>query len=522
MRSVPFVTDLAVVGILATLYFAAGKLGLEFAYVHPSSTAVWPPTGISLAALIILGYRVWPGIFLGAFVVSVTTAGGVAASLGMALGNTLEGLTGAYFVNRFAGGRSAFDRAGGVFKYALFAALLGTSLSATVGVAGLALGGHAASEPIESIWLTWWLGDAAGALLVAPVLVLWIKQPRPGWSPEQTLELGLLLMSLILVAWTVFGGLLALEDKNYPLSFLCIPLLVWPAFRFGQRETVTATLLLSGMAIWGTLRGFGPFVRATPNESLLLLQTYVGVIAVMAMALAATVVERRQAERRMKESFREKEVLGKEIHHRVKNNLQVISSLLSLQAPYIKDKEALEIFRESQNRIRSIALVHEALRQSGNLSRIDMGVYVRNLAGHLFGSYGSPSDRIALKIHVADVWLGVDAAISCGLLIQELLSNALRHAFPPGGKGEIRVELRRQPRSAMTLIVADDGVGLPGGLDFSKARTLGLQLVHIMTEQLGGVLEYEGPPGTAFRMTFSEAKQEGRSSGNGNSPYLGR
>lgn len=522
MRSVLHITDLAVVGILVALYFATGKLGLQFAYVHPSSTAVWLPTGISLAALILLSYRVWPGIFLGVFLVNVTTAGGVAASLGVALGNTLEGLTGAYLVNRFAGGRGAFDRAGGVFKYALFAALGSTSLSATVAAASLALAGHAASEPIESIWLTWWLGDAAGALLVAPVLILWIKQPRPGWSVKQTLEVGLLLMSLILVAWAVFGGLLPLEDKNYPFSFLCIPLLVWPAFRFGQRETVTAALLLSGMAIWGTLRGFGPFVRPTPNESLLLLLAYVGVIAVVAMALAASVVERRLAERRIKESLREKETLGREIHHRVKNNLQVISSLLSLQAPHIKDEEAREIFRESQNRIRSIALVHEALRQPGNLSRIDMGPYVRDLAGHLFASYGNPAERLALKIHVADVWLGVDAAISCGLLIQELLSNALRHAFPRGGKGKIVVELRHKPGSAMILIVADDGVGLPEGLDFRKARTLGLQLVCIMTEQLGGTLEYEGPPGAAFRMTFSEAKQEGRSSGNGNSQYPGR
>src|SRR5881397_1015558 len=293
---VPWGTTPVVVLGLAAVYLLAGKLGLLLAFVHASATAVWPPTGIALAAFLLLGYRVLPGIFLGAFLVNLTTAGSVATTLGIATGNTLEGLAGAYLVNRFAHGAHAFDRPQDVFKFAVLAGLASTTVSSFFGVTSLALGGYADWAEYGRIWLTWWLGDAGGALIVAPVLLLWGQDPRAHWTLTQVKEVGLLLVTLLLVGLAVFGGVLPITIETYPLGFLCIPVLVWTAFRFGPRETATATLLLSGIAIWGTLSGFGPFARETQNESLLLLQAFMGVTAIMALALAAGVTEQTRAE----------------------------------------------------------------------------------------------------------------------------------------------------------------------------------------------------------------------------------
>ena len=286
----------ATVAGLAVTYFTAAKLGLTLAFVNPSATAVWPPTGIALAAFLILGARVWPAIFAAAFVANVTTAGSVATSIGIAAGNTLEGLLGAYLVQRFAAGRQAFARPRNAFRFAVLAGGVSTLVSAICGVTSLALGGFAAWADFGRIGLTWWLGDGAGALVVAPVVLLWTENPRVQWARRQAIEAAALLVCLILIGLVVFGGIFPTQAKNYPLEFLCIPLLLWAAFRFGARETATAILLLSVIAIRGTLRGLGPFARATQNESLLLLQAFIAVIAVTKLIVASVVAERRRME----------------------------------------------------------------------------------------------------------------------------------------------------------------------------------------------------------------------------------
>jgi diguanylate cyclase (GGDEF)-like protein len=293
--------SLAAIGILAVIYFVAGKLGLSLAFVHPSATAVWPPAGIALAALLIFGYRVWPGILLGAFFVNLTTAGSAVTSMGIAIGNTLEGVMGAYLVNRFAGGRSAFNRAQDTFRFAILAGMLGTTIAATFGATALTSGGFAPWPHYFPIWLTWWLGDGVGIVVVAPLLILWTSDFTLRWGRPRLFEAAALLVCLLLVGQIVFGGFFLTGVKNYPLEYLSIPFLIWAAFRFGQREAATATLVLAAAAIWGTFHGYGPFVRRTPNESLLLLQAFVGVVAVMTIALAAVVAELQRAEEKARE-----------------------------------------------------------------------------------------------------------------------------------------------------------------------------------------------------------------------------
>ena len=292
-------TILTVAG-LAAVYFVAAKLGLKLAFVYPSASSVWPGTGIALAAFVLLGSRVWPAIFLGAFFANVTTAGSVATSLGIAIGNTLEGLVGARFLDRFANGRNAFDRAQDILKFAFLAATLSTVVSATIGVTSLSMGNFIQSKDFTSAWFTWWLGDAIGSILLTPLLVLWSINPRIQWNLSQLFERLLFLSLFVLVNAVVFAGLIPLSKENYPLEFLCVPFFIWSAFRFGQRETAAAVVVLGAVAIWGTLHGYGPFATRASQESLLLLQCFMGVIAVMSLVLSALVAEYRRVEAQLR------------------------------------------------------------------------------------------------------------------------------------------------------------------------------------------------------------------------------
>jgi integral membrane sensor domain MASE1 len=291
-----FLKNLTILTVLAFVYFFAGKLGLRLAFANPSATAVWPPTGIAFAAFLILGFWVWPSILIAAFLTNLTTSGSLITSVVIAIGNTAEGMLAAYLVKRFAGGRHFLERTQNLFKFVFLAAVMSTMVSATCGVTSLTLGGFAKWANHQAIWLTWWLGDAAGDLVVAPLLILWAISTRLAWYKARLLEAAVLLFCLFLVGQVVFGGLFPSETKNYPLEFLCIPILIWVAFRFSQREAATAVFLLSGLAIRGTLMGFGPFAQPTQNESLLLLQVFMGITSVMIMALATVVSEHRRAE----------------------------------------------------------------------------------------------------------------------------------------------------------------------------------------------------------------------------------
>lgn len=328
-RGFPGPREIAFSLALAAVYFVAGKLGLRLAFVHPSATALWPPAAIALTALLVLGYRVWPGIFLGAFLVNLTTAGSIATSLGIAMGNTLEGVLGAYLVNRFAGGRKAFEHARNFFKFAFLAGMVSTTVSPTVGITTLSLGGFANWAHFGAIWMTWWLGDAVAVVTVAPFLLLWIRSPRVRWNTNRIFEATVSFTTLCLVSEIVFGGLFSFHSKNYPLGFVCIPILIWIAFRFGQRECATAIVALSGIALWGSLHGAGPFVTEVQHEPLLFLQAFLGVVAVMTLAIAGVVSERKQAVESLRTAHDRLEI---EVQHRTKALSNAIEALLESEA----------------------------------------------------------------------------------------------------------------------------------------------------------------------------------------------
>jgi len=216
------------------------------------------------------------------------------------------------------------------------------------------------------------------------------------------------------------------------------------------------------------------------------------------------VSDRKMADEKLLASLHEKEILLKEIHHRVKNNLQVISSMLSLQSMNI-DPQLNSIFRESQDRIRSMALIHEKLYGSSDLSCIDFGEYVQSLTAYLLRSYSSGNHTIKLNTDVSDILLGIDLAIPCGLIINELVSNSLKYAFPGGRAGTITVSMRRDGEQYI-LVVGDDGVGMPLDLDYRKTGSLGLQLVDLLNEQLEGSIGMSRSGGTWFTIRFKDRK----------------
>jgi PAS domain S-box-containing protein len=220
--------------------------------------------------------------------------------------------------------------------------------------------------------------------------------------------------------------------------------------------------------------------------------------------IGADITERKLTEQRLAASLLEKEVLLKEVYHRVKNNLQTVSSLLSLQAASIKDPAMREIFLENQQRVRSMALIHEKLYRSKTLANIDFREYLDGLATSLFRTY-LVSGEVSLRVNVTDVILDIDTSITCGLLVNELLSNALKHAFPGGRSGEISITMHPAKQGEYTLIFADTGVGLPPGFDPAGVSTLGMSLMRNLVRQLGGTMEMTSNGGTRFEITFSES-----------------
>jgi len=218
------------------------------------------------------------------------------------------------------------------------------------------------------------------------------------------------------------------------------------------------------------------------------------------------VTDRHKGEESIQASLREKEVMLREIHHRVKNNMQVISSLFNLQAGKTANEEYREILKEGQTRIRAMSLVHEKLYQSRDLSKIDLAVYIQSLADHLFNAYLTDSNRIRLETDLEEVPLDINSAVPCGLILNELISNSLKHAFPEGRKGLIRIGLKRGSDGTIILRVADDGIGFPKDIDFLQFESLGLQIAKLLVGQLDGTIEIDRENGTTFTVTFRELK----------------
>ncbi len=465
-------SGLPLVGIVTLSYFIAGKLGLTLASLNASASPVWPPAGIALAALLLLGYRVWPAILVGAFLVNVTTAGNLATSFAISTGNALEAVAGAWLVNRFAEGKNVFDRPQGVFKFAL-AAAISAVISPVFGVTSLALASFAHWTNYGVIWLTWWLGDTTGDLVFTPLVFLWSVASKRHWNKKETVEVGILLLLLVLLSAVVFGGWLEISAKNYPVTFICGPVVIWMAFRFTQRETATGIFILSVIAVWGTLHGFGPFVRETENQSLLGLQSWLAVLTITAMALSAGMAERRHIEEELQQ---QKSVV--ETANRTKDHFLAMLSheLRTPLTPVISALESLETEPMQTEATRaSLAMIHRNIELETQLiddlldfTRIardkmelrfvpvDVHVAVANVVEICRAEARSKRLRVHLNLRANSHYAAADAA-KFQQIVWNLLKNAIK--FTPED-GEIAISSSNPSPEILTISVNDTGIGM--------------------------------------------------------------
>ncbi|MDQ2824758.1 MAG: MASE1 domain-containing protein, partial [Verrucomicrobiota bacterium] len=527
-------STLPVIVILTFVYFGAGKLGLSLASLHASASPVWPPAGIALAALLVLGYRTWPAIFLGAFLVNVTTAGSVATSFFIATGNTLEALCAAWLVNRFAGGTDVFDRIADVFKFA-GVVILSTIISPTFGVTSLALGGFADWHSYGAIWVTWWFGDVTGDLVVAPLIILWSTRPRWRLNPARDLEVGLLLVLLVVLGEVVFGGWFPISANNYPISFICGPIVIWTAFRFSRRETATGIFILSAIAIWGTLHGFGPFVMETANHSLLILQTSTAVMTVTALALAAGMAERRRAQAAIEEqkatveaANRTKDnflaMLSHELRTPLTPVLAALDALESASAQSAEGKASLAMIRrnvelESQlidDLLDLTRIAHDKLQLK--LEQIDAHQTISNVTEICRMEADARKLRLNLNLRAGGHFVSADPA-KFQQIIWNLLKNAIKFT---GENGEIIISSSNPSPQVLVVSVRDTGIGIDPDLmerifdPFEQGDRsfqhrfgglgLGLAISKSVAKAHGGTLtaKSEGPDrGSTFVLTMN-------------------
>ncbi|HUE41131.1 MAG TPA: MASE1 domain-containing protein [Chthoniobacterales bacterium] len=464
---------LPAIGGLTLIYFVAGYFSLKLAVVNPSASPVWPPAGIALAALLVFGYRVWPAIFVGAFLFNVATAGNFLTSLGIAGGNTLEALCGALLVNRFAGGTQVFERPQNVFKFAL-ATLISTTVSPSLGITSLALGGFARWENFWQISLTWWLGDTSGELVVAPLLLLWsIPATQRKWNRAQALEVSFLLLLLVVLAEIVFGGSFQISARNYPISFLCGPIVIWTAFRFTPRETATGVFVLSSIAIWGTLNGFGPFATQPENQSLLMLQAWTAALTITAMAIAAAIAERNRAQAAIEQQKETVEAANKTkdnflamLSHELRTPLTpVIAALDALEA----ETSPTELAKCSLSMIRrNVELESQLIDDLLDLTRIAKdklqlrfgSIDANEIVANVVEICRAEAQERRLNLHV-NLRAGAHHVLADSAKFQQIIWNLVKNSIKfTGENGDITISTTNPEPGTLLITVRDTGIGI--------------------------------------------------------------
>ena len=510
-------------------YFLAGKVGLGFASVNVSASPVWAPAGMAIALLLLFGTSIWPAIFVGAFLVNLTTSGSPLTSTIIAVGNTLEGVFGAWLLQRFAQGIHAFESPPDILRSALLAGFLSPTVSATIGVASLMLGQHASFEEFAVIWLTWWMGDATGILIVTPAILLWTQHPRVEWTRRQRLELGLLLLALFVVCEVIFGPLVDAGHK-YPLQFLVVPIMIWAAFRFGRRETATLTVLLAIWATFGTIYGRGPFASDSENEALLLGQAFLAVNSVMALALAAAVQESKDVEARFLDTA--ERLVNKRTQELLQTQarLRTMAQTLTLTEQRERKRMAGELHDYLAQLLvlgkMKLSNVHAHIKSTGGpvatlFQEIDQTFskaldYTRTLMAELspavLHELGLPTAlqwladqmkkhrlKVEVRLGTSDLPLPEHQAILLFHSVRELLINAAKHA----GTTQALLTLDVVD-DELKIAVKDQGKGFnTDSLEPAQpGHRFGLFSVKERMEELGGWLRVESVPGRGTTVTL--------------------
>ena len=476
-RGISYAGGLVAIGVI---YFALAKGGLALASIHPSATPIWPPTGVALAAVLLWGYRTWPAIFAAAVIANATTAGSVATAIAIATGNSLEAVVGAYLINRWSSGCNTFSTPNSVAKFALICFVIATPISASIGLTSLATAGYIERTNFANAWVTWWLGDVTGALVIAPVIVLWASSHYHAFNRNEFLETVGVLATAAAVGLIAFSPLIEQTPSRDPLGFLAILPMLWAALRRGPRDTATVALVLAGITIWGTLTGGGPFTTADLNVSFLLVLMFLISITVPSLLLSADVEVRKKAE----ESLRRAQI---DLERKVAERTQELelanaakSRFLAMASHDLRQPlHALGLFvaqlrtpLKSGERTKTIERVDATRKEMDemfnsllDISRLDAGILTPKITefpiARLLQKIETTFDQatrekgLRLRVRRSDAWVRSDAMLLERILLN-LVSNAVRYTL----RGGIIVGCRRRGEM-LRIEVWDSGPGIP-------------------------------------------------------------
>lgn len=494
---------------VAAIYFVAAKVGLKMAFTAEQVSPVWPPTGIAMAVLLLGGPRFWPGIALGAFLANVTASEPFATALGIATGNTLEALAATWLLQRPVRFARSFERLSDVLAFVVLAAAASTTVSATIGVTSLCLGGVQPWASFAPLWWTWWLGDATGALFIAPLLLTWLSCPVGRWPGWRIAEAAALLVSLVGTALIVFVGTLDRATSHHSLEYTIFPFVIWAALRFGQPGGTLVTFFASSLAIWGTVHDLGPFTEGSSHENLLMLQTFLAVVAITALLLGAAIRERDIAEEAVVEAGRRKDEFLALLAHELRNPLAPIRNGLQIMhlargnAPMIEQARGL-MERQVEQMVRLIDDLLDVSRISrGKLrlrkERIELAVAMRSAVETCRPLFEAAALELTVVLPGEAVYLEADLTRLTQVLTN-LLNNAVK--FTPSG-GHVWLSAERQKGEAVVR-VRDTGIGIPADklprifdlftqVDSSLEKSrgglgVGLTLVKRLVEMHGGTV----------------------------------
>ena len=465
---------LALVGVA---YFTVAYIGLQLASIHPSATPIWPATGLAIAVVLLWGYRTAPAIFVAAFIVNFLTAGSLFTSAAIAFGNTLEAVATAFLARRGAEGERVFASPAGVGKFAIISAGT-TTISATIGVGSLLLAGYTEVSSAAPVWLTWWLGDFAGAVVVTPVVLLWMMFPTSR-TGNALAEVAIVYFGAFIVGVIAFSPLIPETSLRDPLGFLAIAPLLWAALRLGPRDTATVAAILAACAVWGTLMQAGPFARDTQNESFLLLLMFMISTTIPSLALSADVTGRRQAQMHQ-------QLLLRELSHRVGNTLAVLNSVFRRSARHASTVSELET--AFQGRLMNLAATHRLLGEANWES-----ASVRDLVKAAVEPY-CPPEYDGCDFTGDDTRVPGSVATSLTMVLHELATNAAKHGALKSKGGKLKVGWRQEahPQNGMVLHFAWHETVLDSGAVPTTANTgYGTALIDSTIATLRGQIERE-------------------------------